>query len=341
MSIPYSVLPIALPGQSYFPIATPTSPGWSVKESFTWNNHKYQSVSGRTFVVKYWNSPLHKWEFVYEVLANDPSKLNGYYSAPVPMTQFETLKGFYCGMQGSGNMFAYQPADSLRGTGNLSGHSLNVVATQVIQNSFAILYIDPSTPNITPVRLGDRLNFSGFSVATYLNGQNGIVVFNNPVASGTVLGNSYSAQLIVQTVTGGVQPLQGPDTGNAAGGQPLASPDANHNIELVNNIGYYPTTIAPGPAVLASTEAVQLIDTATLFLFDSTGATFSYTLHNPSTVAPYQGYVMTVIGSPVPPMSASFRYYYLCRFSEDTQEFENFMTMLWSCSSLKVDQVRI
>jgi hypothetical protein len=43
------------------------------------------------------------------------------------------------------------------------------------------------------------------------------------------------------------------------------------------------------------------------------------------------------IGSPI---IASYSYYYPCRFSEDTQDYENFMTMLHLCSSVKFDQQR-
>lgn len=325
MSIPYSIFPLSLPGQSYVQPAQPIrgGPSWNVKQSASWNNHRYQSVNGRVLVVKYWNNPLWKWEFVYEQLFDDPNKSNRYYTFPISATDFEILKGFYHGMQGQGNIFAYQPPDFDRGAGATSCNSV-----EVLVNGYAIIGAS-SAGIVLQMKLGDIMTCTSFVTSTYLNGQAGTVVAIDPP------NNKFTLRL---TTSGGHAFVS--DTGTATGGQPLSAADANTNSELVHTIGSYPTTISAAPTTVLATEAVQLIDPATLTVYGN-GVSVSYTLLDPESTAPYQGYTIHFTGGvPATPVTAKFKYYYPCRFSEDTQEYENFMAMLWACSSVKIDQVR-
>jgi hypothetical protein len=324
MAISYPIFPIQLPNQSFNSVARPIrgGPGWNVKQSPVFSNKIQQSVSGQKLAVKYWTNPLWKWEFLYEVLFNDPSKPNLYYPAPVPETDFEMLSGFFCGMQGTAGVFAYQPPDSVRG-GTFTATSVLVSTANV-----AIIKTNGGTA-VTQLRLGDVLHASGFGTSTYLNGENGTVVGISPTTN----------TITLSIATGGTHAFTS-DSGTLIGGQPLLAADANTNSELVATIGGYPTTLSTSPASTLVTESVQLIDgSPTVY---ANGSSVSYAVNDPETVAPYQGYVFHFTGGvPTTPITCAFTRYYLCRFSEDTQEYENFMAMLWSCSSVKIEQERI
>jgi hypothetical protein len=325
MAIAYPIFPIQLPGQSFIQPAQPIrgGPSWNVKQTATFNNHKYMAVNGRSLVVKYWNNPLWKWEFIYEQLFNNPSNPNAYYPVPIPETDFEMLSGFYVGMQGQGNIFAYQPPDSAR------GGTFIVVSVVVNTPNVAILGISGGSP-LTQLRLGDGLHCSTFSVATYLNGQNGTVIAFDVV-------NSF---ITLSIPTGGTHALV-TDSGLAIGGQPLSAPDANNNIEVVHTIGGYPSTLSTSPINTLVTESVQVLElTSPPPVVYSNGSSVSYTILAPESTSPYQGYVFHFSSTPATPITAYFNYYYPCRFAEDTQEYENFMTMLWSCSAVKISQTR-
>src|SRR5208282_264164 len=324
MSIAYPIFPTLAPGQSFVVPNQPLrGPGWSIKKTPTWSNQRQTTTSGRTLVVKYWTNPLWKWEFTYEVILDNPNNANSFYTTPFPATDFEILQGFYCGMEGMGNEFAYQPPDSVR------GGSFTITSVVVSPANVATLGINPSVP-VTRLRLGDNLYISGLSVVTALNTENGTVIGINPVTNSVTL--SITSTTHASTA----------DSGTAVGGQPLSLPDGNGNIEMVNTIGSYPNTLIAAPVVDTAVESVQLPDTSTIIIYSNgSNVTGSCTFAAADSISPYQG-VVAQFGatSLTAPISASFSYYYLCRFSEDSQEFENFMAMLWK-ATVKIDQVRI
>ena len=324
MSIAYPIFPTLAPGQTY---TAPNQPmrgvGWSIKKTPTWSNERQQTTSGRTLVVKYWTNPLWKWEFTYEVAFDNPAYPNPFYTTPFPATDFEILQGFYCGMEGQGNEFAYQPPDSVR------GGSFTITSVQIATANIVVLGINTSV-SVNQLRLGDNLYISGLSVVTTLNTHNGTVISRNAATNTVTLSMTASTHALVT------------DSGTAVGGQPLSLPDANGNIEIVNTIGAYPNTPVAAPIVVSAVESVQLVDTSTIIIYSNgSNVTGSATFAAADSISPYQG-VVAEFGatSLTAPISASFSYYYLCRFSEDSQEFENFMAMLWQ-ATIKIDQVRI
>lgn len=119
--------------------------------------------------------------------------------------------------------------------------------------------------------------------------------------------------------------------------QALAAPDSNLNVELVHQIGGYPSA----GVMVQQNESVQVIDSATLVVLANGTPTTAFTLMPADTIANYQGIVLQFASSPSLPLTASFNYYYACRYSEDTQEYDNFAAMLWACSSVKIEQVRL
>ena len=335
MSITQAIFPGLAPDQTYNRLLTPVrSPKWNWKETMTWNNKRQQAVNGRVVVVKYWPNPLWKWEYTYGYVKDRTFEGNPFYTPlPVPATDFEILKGFYAGTQGGGNEFAYQTPDTLR------GGSLEAVQVQPGPTSNSAILSILATGLIVPsqLKLSDTFYATGFtSTATFLNSKNLTVLqiyLQSPGASffNILVSGSF-------TYSGGIV---GGQTASLVGGQPLAAADANFNVELINTIGSYPSTLVGAPLMNLVTESVQLIDTSTLVVYDGVGGTPSFTLNQPSTVAPYTGYVMTFASAPTVPIRAAFQQYYLCRFSEDTQDYENFMSTVWLAKSVKFDQVRI
>lgn len=330
-------LPVVVPGQNFAPFPTPTQgPTWNVKKTSEFSNIKQQSTSGKVYVTNQRSAGLWKFEFKFEVLSDDPAKHNQYFTVPVAATDLASLESFYASVEGSGK-FAYQPPDHYR------GGTYAITSVTVLTDGYAILTTNTS---LVSMKLGDKLVGSGFGTASYLNGK-----------TGTVINANYQAKTFILAIsTSGTHPLT-VGSGTFVGGQPLQNPDANNRLELVNTVGSY-SPLLVSSSVTQVVEPVQLIDTVScksndLVIYDSTGASIPYTFLNTTTFGtgimvdktkqqypPYEGIVIQLTPPYVQPVYAAYSYYYLCRFSEDTQEYENFMATLYALSALKIEQVR-
>jgi hypothetical protein len=296
------------------------SPGWSVKKTPTFSNEKQQVVTGKVYVIKQRTNPLWNFELTYQYLKDNPADNNPFFvTGDVPATDLEVLESFYCDMQGQGNEFAYQPPDFVR------GGIFSIVSVTAPSNNIAIIELATSS---LPFRLGDGIYVS--SSSTYLNGE-----------SGTIIGrDSLLNTITVSILTGGTFSKVA-DSGTLVGGQVLGTPDSSNNVELVNTVGGYPNPLISSPTFYPVVESVQLICIADLLVWANGVIQTDFTLANPNTVAPYQGYVLQFSSPPASPLIASYEYFYTCRFSEDTQDYENFMAMLWACSAVKIEQVPV
>lgn len=328
-------LPIIFPGQNtnILPSAF-RGPAWSIKKSPQYEGIYQQSTSGRTTVVTLARNPLWHWEFTFEVIFDDPNKPNSFFTVPFPATDMEELTSFYSSVQGAG-LFAYQPPDSAR------GGIFKALSVTVPINGLAAITTDGVTP-VTNLKLGDILVGNSFTSATYLNGATATVVGINPLI------NAFT----VSVSTSGTHTLVS-DTGKMLGGQ-LLSVDANNVTELVNTIGSYPLTITASPSTAMTVEAVQLINIETLGFY-SAGVFYPnykitkdytklgqalYITKSGASAAPYSGITVQFNSTPTAPLTAAFNYYYLCKFSDDTQEYDNFITTLWACSQIKIQQTK-
>jgi len=298
-----------------YPVRSPT---WNIKKTPKWNNVRHQAVNGRMLVVKYWANPLWDFELAYGYIKDNPADQAAFYPTPIPYTDYQILSGFYNGMQGGGNEFAFTPPDSVVGgtftTSAVSGTS-----------NYWTIYVNNT------LSAGLYAILSGFTTTTWLNGQILPIIRATPT-------------YIVVYYVHANQALVNEAAGHVIAGQSLATPDSNNNIPLINTTGGYPTLPLGGTPTVTNpvTEATQLIDAASLSVYaNGTLVGSGYTIQPADSIAPYGGLVLNFTSAPSSPVMALFNYYYLCRFSEDSQEFENFMTGLWMCSSLKFEQVRI
>ena len=331
MSVAYPIFPGFKPGQSMtappLPIRAPT---WNYKESLHFQNYGQVAVSGRKTVTKYWSNPLHSWEWKYGYIKDSPTDHNNFYPVAVPSTDFQMLEAFYAGMQGSGNQFAYEPP----------------------------YYQVGGTWPVTAVSIaGNLVTFTAAGAGTALASSIGLPLQALNTAVGAIDGQYMYIASVSGANTVVCKFVTSPTSGGSGGvitlGQVLTNPDSNDNVELVYTLGAYPTLSGQsyGGSVVPVTESVQLIDTATLVVYDGAGTniTSDMTLAVPNSVTPplaympYVGYVLQ-FGSFTPavlPLTAKFNMYYLSRFSEDTLEADNFLTLLWSVSTFKFEQDRL
>lgn len=319
-----SVLPIFpgfKPGQSWTAPGVPArAPGWRFKETDKWNNSSNQAINGRMSVVKYWLNPLWDWEWNYGYLKDNPTDLNPFYPLPIPATDLGVLRGFHGAMQGRGNQFLYQPPDSSIG-GTMSITAVGPAGVANLWNLYG-------TNNAS---LGQLASISGLSGADWLNGENL-----------TVLAGGATFGYITVYFAHAAYPFTA-DSGTAFCGQVLAAVDSNNSCELLHTYGAYPTMPLTGtpPAFTLTTESVQVIDQDSLRVMANGGSSPGYTLLPADSYAPYQGLVLQFDETPTAPVTYSANFYYACRFSDDSMNWENFQTMLYLCSKFDFEQDRL
>jgi hypothetical protein len=297
-------------------------------------------------VIKYQQNPLRTWEWGYGYLYDDPSGqaynmgINQFYKpAIIPHSDFEMLRGFFNAMAGGAAEFAYAPQYSF------SGYTYGPVSNVAVTNHVCTLTV--AGAGRLSGWVGVPLYCYNFATATFLNGNYILVT----AASGTTL-----TGLVTQTTYASA----GESAGMVTAGNVLGPLDANGNVELVRQLGTYPSVYPTNygafvdppynpvwvynNALTNSNESVQLIDNSGFSLVDGAGVGQGgrFTMAPANTVPPYEGICLQFGANTVTnPLTWGGYQYYPCRFSEDTEEYENFLTMLWTCSSFKFEQVRI
>lgn len=319
------IFPGFAPGQSFAQPGTPVrGPKWNYKSSDQWQNFNQRSVNGLSRTVKYWPNRIQSFEWNYGYLYDDPSGVqsnmgahSSFYAQPIPATDLMILRSFYNGMHGGGDQFLFQPPDSVVG-GNAT---INAV---VGVGGFWTLFFTTSPGFL----LGLYAFLSGLTTATWLNGQTLEILAMSP--------NSITVYFAHSDLP------KAAESGTAKVGQLIAAADANNNSELRHQVGSYPSLPLAGTpySFTQVTESVQVVESTSVHVF-AAGVATGFSLLPADTVSPYPGLVLSFSGPPTPPIIAQYNYYIPCKFSEDTQQFENFMTMLWIASTVKFEQQRI
>jgi hypothetical protein len=290
---------------------------WNVKRAPLYNNIVHESSNGHRISVAQYTNPLWQWEWMWGYLKNNPFDIQ---SATSPYTDLKVLEAFYQYTLGQSGEFLYAPSDSVFG-GSAAVTSVAIasnVATLLVNNSY---------------QPGMWASFTGLTGGSFLNGK--------------------SAQLLATTPTSisfaFTHANYGPaaDSGTAIAGSLLLHPDAGNNTELTHMLGGIPAAYAPGGIALLVSESVQELNGAFPVIYVNGTAKFrgtDYNFSGPSTVAPYDGCVITWTGYAVQPTDvivAAYTYFYHCVFAEDSLDFENFLYNLWQLKSLKFKQIRI
>jgi hypothetical protein len=278
--------------------------------------------------VKYWSNPLWQWEWNYEAILDNKLKGNPYYNLPIPYTDFEILKGFYNAMQGGGNLFLFQPPDSVIG-GSMAGGVITSV--QITGGNLVTFKINNSSGI---AKAGLQMIPSGLTGASFLNAQTLPILY----ADATTVQCLFTHSNYGPTA----------DSGTAVVGQLLADTvqnplDSNWYTELVHLIGGYPTIPITGTpsATTPVTESVQVVQLTGLHVYAG-GASVSPTgIIGANQTPPYTGITLQFNADQTSPLVWYGQFYYVCRFPEDVAEWENFSAMLWMQKSFKFEQVRI
>ncbi len=314
------------------PPAFPTLPGqsWSVHKKPTFSTLVASHVSGREVRDALYQDPIWQFEATFDGLSSSATAFPG-----LGPQSLQTLMGLYLQLQGQFGTFLYtDPTD-------------NTVANQSIATG------DGSTTNFVCTRtLGGFFEPVGWvtSVAgVYLNGlaipSAGLPAPASPALS-PIAGGSLGASTYFATVSY-----------VTASGETVASSEASLAVAS-GHLLVVTSPIAPTPAsaigwnvyVGATTGAetrqngatpiaigANWTEPATGLLVGSAppGAnTTGWTLTSPAT--------LTFAGAPAigAAIATSFSYAFLCRFDDDSLDFDQVMSNLWKIDSLKFRSVR-
>lgn len=312
MSFP--VIPINASGSSSQPIRGLT---WSVNRSPKYSTIVQQTYNGRELRLPRWTNSLSEWELTWEVIFDGwASKANQ--ASNIPFSDLQVLRSFYDAMLGSSGIFLFTPVDSVVTGQPLAAPDTNS-NTELVHtvggwpNGSALA----SAKTVTNVTVLKNLLTVGLNNVTGLVAGSGLTFSN--VGTATFL-NTQQISIAYISGTNVYAQFVHSDYGSAAD-----TGTATNNSQMT-----------------IQNESVQSMVSLSVFengVLKSLGG--DYTLLQPSTTSPYLGYVIHFLGGITLPVTVNYTYYYLCRFSDDSLDLENFMYNLWALKSLKIQQVRI
>lgn len=314
-----------LPIISFDPILANSVRGlaWSLKKTEQWKTIR-QEANRRVVKLPQYNNPLFQWELKWGYV-NDgwPGAIQPTQQSNVPYSDFKVLRSLYFQAKGQGNEFYFQPPDAIVAgqaipapdannnsevVHTYGGYPLPFTTFNLAVTNVVILnnVLTVTVSSLSTLAVGMGILFAGIGTATFLNNQTVQVTSIKP---GSVTFSAPFAHANYSST---------PDTGTAS---------VVSYMQPVN-------------------ESVQVLAGGALTsIFVNGSAASNYTLAAPSTVAPYDGYVIqwNSTGGSIPVSTdsiiANYTYYYDCEFGEDSLEYENFMPYLWKVGALKFQQV--
>jgi len=175
---------------------------WASHKNQNWSNIVNRSTSGGRLSVPLWpNNPLWSWEWQYEVVLNDPKKLS-FTTAPNNNTLYsdlQILEAFYFMQRGMGNLFIYQPPDSVQvdtvlGTGVDTNNNIELVHPigAVPDPSAGLTVINESVQELNGVNVTVKVAGTPTSSWTLLNAattppyEGYVIHFSSPPGVGTI-----------------------------------------------------------------------------------------------------------------------------------------------------------
>lgn len=279
--------------------------GWSVLKTPRFMTRVQKAVSGRELRIADQAYPI--WEFTLPFgFLRDPHDTRGGAGLGTGHDELRTLMGFWLNRQGSFLPFLfYDPSDNIV-TGGVLPAAISTVATVV-----------PNAPG-SGYGLGELISPAG---GTGSGLAPGAAVFRVAGVSGggiTALALDYAGSYAI------VPPSSVNCPTNSSGAGTGATVDLTWltRTQLVRSMGGFQEPITAPAAV----SALYYNGVAQLVGWSANADTGIVTLAAPFTATQ-------------PVITADFTYYFRCRFSDDSAEFENFMYQLWTLKQVKFQSV--
>lgn len=301
---------------------------WSLKKTEQWKTIR-QEANRRVVKVPQYNNPLYQWELKWNYINDNANwSIQPTQSSNAPFSDFQVLRSLYFTAKGQGNEFLYQPQNNVitnqligqpDANGNsevvltVGGYNANFSSTTLSITNVALTtnVLTITVSSLDALTAGMTVKFGTLGTATFLNGQTVTVTSVNAGALSFTAFFSHANY------------VSAADTGTLT----------------------VQTTMVP------VYESVQSLLGASLTSLSvngtAVGVSTDYVLAGPSTVSPYDGYVIqwNYGGTPgaKPPAGsqilAAYTYFYQSEFVDDSLEYENFIPFMWKVGSLKFQQV--
>ncbi|HEY2178093.1 MAG TPA: DUF2460 domain-containing protein [Caulobacteraceae bacterium] len=282
-----------------FPTAGLRGLTWERQKSPQFNDALRKTASGRKSVTAYMQFPWWNFELNYSVLDDIDPGSSGY-------TALRTVQGFFLQCQARAKTFLYQDPDDF--------HALAEAQAIADGTTLQFPFVRDFGGFVEPIGQVDLSQLASFPASAVNTGTSAIHVVGHGLTTGQ--GPLWIAN------TGGALP-----TGLVADTAYWAiAVDADHfqlASSLANALAATPISLTgAGSGTDSLTKGVAVYDNGTL-----QGPT-AWSLSLPNQIvfasAPTAGHAIT----------ADFDFWFVCRFTEETYEFDQFMSKLWDLKKL-------
>jgi hypothetical protein len=298
---------IAVPEE--LPVATAIFPvlrglTWDKKKNPRFNTAKRAVTSGRVTRTAFMQYPVWDFELSYDYLPDITPGVSGY-------TDLRTLQGFFLQMQGSFQAWLFRDKDDNQAVGSAIATADGVTLQWPFMRNFGGF----SEP-VGQIDLSALASFASTAVNTSTDAINvpahGLATGQGPAFISTT--GSLPSPLIANTAYWVIAV----DADHFQLATSLANALALTAINL--------TTAGSGNDTL--TKGIAVYDNGTLV---ATPAVWSLTLPNQLVFvsAPTAGHLIT----------ADFDFYFVCNFTDDTTQFNQFMSKLWDLQKIDFESV--
>lgn len=283
----------------------PVLPGFtfSMIKTPIWSNEVQPHTSGRETRISYWSIPMWKWDLTYD-------ELHDYAWGSIP-SELKRLVGFFLEVTGQNQGFQFQDRTDFSVTGQFLGTTAiggAGAAAAVAPGSFTIPFAgDPRTIFQVGWSIADTTTLAAIAPATYIQ--------------------SMSATTVTLT-----QAVQSP--GILANDSIQAAPSFTV-ARTFGDAGY--------GAINQVLEPIGYVDLTAPFNFYANNVKLAGTQFTLDQTTPGNQVVSLAPGAYLPAgetITADFDFNYYARFAADTQDFENFLNLLWLAKKVSLKSLR-
>lgn len=275
---------------------------WTIMRELEFNTTVPESPNFLEVRIANSPNPRWSWTFVYDYLKNYDAQ-----SVYSPYTDFQELIGFLLARQGQYDDFLfYDPSPDMNVAGPAIWQPVPVLNPGNYYATGTVI-IDPNGHQQTATTGG----ISGATIPSPFNSSGGNTTDGGVIwhDGGAFAGSGAQTLQLVNNGSTYYSPIQ-----RYYGGQ------FYEDVTDLNTTNY--------PLRIWANGVPQ------------TGGGTNYTLSSSSGLTgpgfAFQGLYVTWVGTPTPPITASFNYYWRCRLSNDKQDFEQFMQFLFTIGGSKM-----